>query len=177
METETVELTLPVGQRDHIEGLNTAPVTLVEYGDYECPYCGDAYPIIKQVQKNLGNKLRFIFRNFPITQIHPHAQHAAEAAEVAAAQNKFWEMHDYLYEHQQALDDNHLEKYASRLGLDITQFNLDMASHVHAQRVREDFLSGVHGGVNGTPTFYINGIRYNGSWNLETLLKTLRLIS
>jgi protein-disulfide isomerase len=177
METETVKLTLPVGQRDHIQGLDTAPVTLVEYGDYECPYCGDAYPIIKQVQKNLGNKLRFIFRNFPITQIHPHAQHAAEAAEAAAAQNKFWEMHDYLYEHQQALDDNHLEKYASRLGLDITQFNHDMASDAYAQRVREDFLSGVRGGVNGTPTFYINGIRYNGSWNLETLLKTLRLTS
>jgi len=177
METETVKLTLPVGQRDHIQGLDTAPVTLVEYGDYECPYCGDAYPIIKQVQKNLGNKLRFIFRNFPITQIHAHAQHAAEAAEAAAAQNKFWEMHDYLYEHQQALDDNHLEKYASRLGLDMTQFNHDMASHAYAQRVREDFLSGVRGGVNGTPTFYINGIRYNGSWNLETLLKTLRLTS
>ena len=174
METETVKLTLPVGQRDHIQGLDTAPVTLVEYGDYECPYCGDAYPTIKQVQKNLGNKLRFIFRNFPITQIHPHAQHAAEAAEAAVAQNKFWEMHDYLYEHQQALDDNHLEKYASRLGLDTTQFNHDMASHAYAQRVREDFLSGVRSGVNGTPTFYINGIRYNGSWNLETLLKTLR---
>ena len=83
METETVKLTLPVGQRDHIQGLDTAPVTLVEYGDYECPYCGDAYPTIKQVQKNLGNKLRFIFRNFPITQIHPHAQHAPEAAEAA----------------------------------------------------------------------------------------------
>ena len=177
METETVKLTLPVGQRDHIQGLDTAPVTLVEYGDYECPYCGDAYPIIKQVQKNLGNKLRFIFRNFPITQIHPHAQHAAEAAEAAAAQNKFWEMHDYPYEHQQALDDNHLEKYASRLGLDIIQFNHDMASHAYAQRVREDFLSGVRGGVNGTPTFYINGIRYDGSWKLETLLKTLRLTS
>jgi protein-disulfide isomerase len=174
METETVKLTLPAGQRDHIQGLDTAPVTLVEYGDYECPYCGDAYPIIKEVQKNLGNKLRFIFRNFPITQIHPHAQHAAEAAEAAAAQNKFWEMHDYLYEHQQALDDNHLEKYASKLGLDITKFNHDMASHAYAQRVREDFLSGVRSGVNGTPTFYINGIRYNGSGDLETLLKTLR---
>lgn len=177
METETVKLTLPVGQRDHIQGLDTAPVALVEYGDYECPYCGDANPIIKEVEKNLGNKLRFIFRNFPITQIHPHAQHAAEAAEAAAAQNKFWEMHDYLYEHQQALDDNHLEKYASKLGLDLTQFNRDMASHAYAQRVREDFLSGVRSGVNGTPTFYINGIRYNGPWNLETLLKTLRLTS
>lgn len=173
METETVKLTLPVGQRDHIQGLDTAPVTLVEYGDYECPYCGNAYPIIKQVQKNLGNKLRFVFRNFPITQIHPHAQHAAEAAEAAAAQNKFWEMHDYLYEHQQALDDNHLEKYASKLGLDITQFNHDMTSHAYTHRVREDFLSGVRSGVNGTPTFYINGIRYNDSWDYEPLLEIL----
>ena len=173
METETVKLTLPVGQRDHIQGLDTAPVTLVEYGDYECPYCGHAYPIIKQVQKNLGNKLRFIFRNFPITQIHPHAQHAAEAAEVAAAQNKFWEMHDYLYEHQQALDDNHLEKYARRLGLDMINSNTIFYKHAYARRVREDFLSGVRGGVNGTPSFYLNGIRYNDSWNFETLLETL----
>jgi protein-disulfide isomerase len=112
--------------------------------------------------------------NVPITQLHPHAQHAAEAAESAAAQNKFWEMHDHLYEHQQALDDNHLEKYAGELGLDLTRFNRDMSSHAHAQRIREDFLSGVRSGVNGTPTFYINGIRYNGSWDLETLLKTLR---
>jgi protein-disulfide isomerase len=105
---------------------------------------------------------------------HPHAQHAAEAAECAATQNKFWDMHDYLYEHQQALDDNHLEKYASKLGLDLAQFNHDISSHAHAQRIREDFLSGVRSGVNGTPTFYINAIRYHGSWDLQTLLKTLR---
>jgi protein-disulfide isomerase len=177
METETVKLTLPVGQSDHIQGLDTAPVTLVEYGDYECPYCGQAYPIIPPAPTTHGSKGRFIFRNFPITQSHPHAQPAAEEAEAASAQNKFCELHNYLYEHQQALDDNHLEKYASKLGLDITKFNHDMASHAYAQRVREDFLSGVRGGVNGTPTFYINGIRYNGSWNLETLLKTLRLTS
>ena len=172
---QIVKLTLPVdNSRDHIQGPPTAPVTLLEYGDYQCPYCGQAYPIIKQVQKHLGNKLRFVFRNFPITQIHPHAQHAAEAAESAAAQNKFWEMHDHLYEHQQALEDNHLEKYASKLGLDLAQFNHDMSSHAHAQRIHEDFLSGVRSGVNGTPTFYINGARYDGSWDLETLLKTLR---
>ena len=172
---EVVKLTLPINSnRDHIQGPSIAPVTLLEYGDYQCPYCGQAYPIIKQVQNLLNGKLCFVFRNFPITQIHPHAQHAAEAAESAAANDKFWEMHDYLYEHQQALDDNHLEKYAGKLGLDITQFNHDMASHVYAQRVREDFLSGVRSGVNGTPTFYINGIRYNRSWDLETLLKTLR---
>ncbi len=115
--------------------------------------------------------MRFLFRNFPITQIHPHAQHAAEAAESAAAQNKFWEMHDYLYEHQQALDDNHLEKSVSKLGLDLARFNHDMSSHAYAQCIHEDFLSGVRSGVNGTPTFYINGICYNGSWDLQTLLK------
>src|SRR6476619_3859997 len=152
METETVKLTLPVGQRDHIQGLDTAPVTLVEYGDYECPYCGDAYPIIKQVQKNLGNKLRFVFRNFPITQVHPHAQHAAEAAETAGAQNKFWEMHDRLYEHQQELSDSDLERHASALGLDIPRFEEEMSNHIHAGRVRDDFMSGIRSGVNGTPT-------------------------
>jgi protein-disulfide isomerase len=116
MEIESVKLALPVStRRDHIQGPDAAPATLVEYGDYECPYCGQAYVIIKQVQKLLGKDLRFVFRNFPLTQVHPHAQHSAEAAESAAAQNKFWEMHDYLYEHQQALDDEHLVQYATLL--------------------------------------------------------------
>jgi protein-disulfide isomerase len=175
MKTEIVKLTLPVSNdRDHIQGRTSAPVTLIEYGDYECPYCGQAYPIIKEVQKQLGNKLRFVFRNFPLTEIHPHAEHAAEAAEAAAVQNRFWEMHDYIYEHQQALDDKHLGKYADNLGLNLAKFNNEMSSHVHAGRIREDFLSGIHSGVNGTPTFYINGIRYNDSWDLETLLEGLR---
>jgi protein-disulfide isomerase len=104
----------------------------------------------------------------------PHAQHAPEAAQSSSAQNKFWEMLDHLYEHQQALDDSHLEKYASALGLDLAQFNHDISSHAHAQRIREDFISGVRSGVNGTPIFYINGIRYNISWDFETLLKALR---
>ena len=110
---EIIKLTLPVNSNQNlIQRPSTAPITLLEYGDYQCPYCGQAYPIIKQVQKHLSNKLRFVFRNFPITQIHPQAQHEAEAAEFAAAQNKFWDMHDHLYEHhQQALDDNHLGKY------------------------------------------------------------------
>ncbi len=110
---ETAQLTPPVNESsDHIQGPQKTPVTLLEYGDYECPYCGQAYSIIKKAQNILGNSLRFVFRNFPITQSHPHAQHAAEAAECAGAQNKFWEMHDILYEHQQALDDKHLEEYA-----------------------------------------------------------------
>jgi len=177
MESEIVKLILPVtSDRDHIQGSSTAPVTLVEYGDYECPYCGQAYPVIKEVQKHLGNKLQFVFRNFPLTEMHPHAQHAAEAAEAAAAQNRFWEMHDYLYEHQQALDDRYLEKYADYLGLNLAKFNSDISSHVYADRIREDFLSGVRSGVNGTPTFYINEVRYDGSFDLETLLKTLRSV-
>jgi protein-disulfide isomerase len=172
---ETAQLTPPVNEtHDHIQGPQKIPITLLEYGDYECPYCGQAYSIIKNIQNILGNSLRFVFRNFPITQSHPHAQDAAEAAESAGAQNKFWEMHDILYEHQQALDDKHLEKYAKILELDKYRFKNDMFNHVYAGRVREDFLSGVRSGVNGTPCFYINGLRYDKSWDFETLLETLK---
>jgi protein-disulfide isomerase len=151
------------------------PATLVEYGDYECPYCGQAYPIIKNTQEHLGNKLRFVFRNFPITQVHPHAQHAAEAAESAGTQNKFWEMHDYLFEHQHELDDKHLRRYVSAVGMDVTRFDDEMARHVHAGRVREDFMSGIRSGVNGTPTFYINGTRYDDeSWDEKTLVAAIK---
>ena len=174
MTLEIAKLAPPVSnKRDHIQGPDTVPATLVEFGDYECPYCGQAYPIIKEIQKYLGNNLRFVFRNFPLTQIHPHAQHAAEAAEAAGAQNKFWEMHDYLYEHQQALDYKNLEKYAGILGLGMVKFKNDFYKHVYASRVREDFLSGVRSGVNGTPSFFLNGIHYNNSWDYETLSETL----
>ena len=167
-------LNIPVNRnRDHISGPDTAPITLVEYGDYECPYCGQAYPIIKQIQDYFGDNLRFVFRNFPLSQVHPHAQRAAEVAEEAADQNKFWNMHDYLYEHQQALDDNHLEKYAKIIGLDLERFNKDMENHIHVPRIREDFLSGIQSGVNGTPSFYINGTRYDGSWDFDTLVQIL----
>lgn len=174
MDLETVRLSLPVNSRqDHIQGPPTAPLTLLEYGDYECPYCGQAYGIIKVVQNDLGENLCFAFRNFPLTQIHPNAQSAAEAAEAAGGQKKFWEMHDCLYENQNALDDEYLVEYARLLGLDISRFELDMSLHTYAPRIREDFISGVRSGVNGTPTFYINGIRYNGSWDLDPLLETL----
>lgn len=173
-EAEIAKLTLPVSGRDHAQGPESAPVTLVEYGDYECPYCGQAYPMIKNIQKHLGDKMRFVFRNFPITQVHPHAQHAAEAAETAGAQGKFWEMHDYLYEHQKELDDNHLRQYASTVGVDIARFDDEMAGHVYAGRVREDFMSGIRSGVNGTPTFYIDVTRYDDSWDEETLLQAIK---
>jgi protein-disulfide isomerase len=168
-------LTLPVSaDRDHIQGPADAPVTLVEYGDYECPYCGAAYPIIKQVQARLGERLRFVFRNFPITTSHPHAERAAEAAEAAAAQGRFWEMHDLLYENQRRLRDQDLHSYAQQLGLDVELFDKEMADHAHAERVREDFMSGVRSGVNGTPTFYINGVRHDDSYDIETLLDALK---
>jgi protein-disulfide isomerase len=167
-------LTVPVDpDRDHTQGPADAAVTLVEYGDYECPYCGAAYPIVKEVQERMGERLLFVFRNFPITTSHPHAEQAAEAAEAAASQEKFWEMHDLLYENQRRLRDDDLRGYAEQLGLDLESFDRDLAEHVHAARVREDFMSGVRSGVNGTPTFYINGERHDDSYELETLLTAL----
>ena len=167
-------LTLPVTEgRDHIQGPTEAAVTLVEYGDYECPYCGAAYPIIKEVQSRMGERLRFVFRNFPITTSHPHAEQAAETAEAAAAQGRFWQMHDLLYENQRRLRDPDLRDYAERLSLDVERFDKELAEHVHAARVREDFMSGVRSGVNGTPTFYINGARHDDSYDVETMLAAL----
>jgi protein-disulfide isomerase len=168
-------LILPVSEdRDHIQGPAGAPVTLVEYGDYECPYCGEAYPIVKQIQERMGEQLRFVFRNFPISTAHPHAEYAAEAAEAAATQDRFWEMHDHLYEHQQRLQVDDLRSYARALELDLDLFDKELAEHVHADRVHEDFLSGVRSGVNGTPTFFINGMRHDDSYEFETLLMALK---
>jgi protein-disulfide isomerase len=169
-----VRLSLPVSERDHVQGLANAPVTLVEYGDYECPYTGRAYPIVKEIQQILGGQVRFVFRNFPLEEIHPHAEGAAEAAEAAGAQKMFWEMHDRLFEHQRALDVAHLTEYARQLGLDQARFESDLAEHRHEARVREDILSGVHSGVQGTPTFYINGRRHEGSYDADTLLRAIR---
>lgn len=167
-------LTMPVTEdRDHIQGPADAPVTLLEYGDYECPYCGAAYPIVKEVQARIGERLRFVFRNFPITTSHPHAERAAEAAEAAAAQGSFWRMHDVLYENQKRLSDEDLRTYAQQVGLDLDVFDRELAEHVHAARVQEDFMSGVRSGVNGTPTFYVNGARYDDSYDLDTLLGAL----
>ncbi len=169
----TARLTLPVGERDHVRGLASAPVTLVEYGDYECPHCGRAYPIVKQVQQSLGPRLQFVFRNFPLRESHPHAQRAAEAAEAAGAQGQYWEMHDRLFERQFALDDASVAEYARELGLDVARFRRELERRVYEPRVREDFRSGVMSGVNGTPTFFINGERYDDEWDAATLLAAL----
>jgi protein-disulfide isomerase len=164
----------PVSDRDHAQGPADAPVTLVEYGDYECPHCGRAYAIIKDVQQRLGNRLRFVFRNFPLGEAHPQAQQAAEAADAAASQGKYWEMHDALFEHQRALDDEHLLRYAAAIGLDVDQFAHELSTHVHARHVRADFLGGIRSGVNGTPTFFINDVRHDGAWDVETLVRAIQ---
>jgi protein-disulfide isomerase len=174
IDNNPARLSIAVSVRDHSEGYDAAVVTLVEYGDYECPYCGKAYPIVKELQRRLGSKLRFVFRHFPLSQIHPHAKHAAEAAEAAGAQEKFWEMHDALFQHQAALDDRHLREYAASIGIEQERFSRELATHAHAAHVREDFLGGVESGVNGTPTFFINGIRHDGSWDIDTLEEELR---
>jgi len=166
-------LSLPVTARDHIDGAKTAAVTLVEYGDYECKFCGRAYPIVEAIRRDLGPQLRFVFRHFPITTIHRHAQHAAEAAETAAAQDLFWQMHAALFENQWALTDGDLAAYAAAIGLHVPDLEAALGSHRYADRVRQDYMSGVRSGVNGTPTFFINGIRHDGLWDYDALLEAL----
>jgi protein-disulfide isomerase len=166
-------LTFPVGPRDHRQGPDDAPLTLVEYGDYECPSCGRAFPFVKEVRRHFGPRLRFVFRNFPLADSHPHALAAAEAAECAAAQGRFWEMHDQLFEHQRALGTVQLVGYARAIGADVARFERDLADHAHRPRVQEDFDSGVHSGVRGTPTFYVNGVRHDGSWDAAGLIDAL----
>jgi protein-disulfide isomerase len=156
-----------VGPDDHVAGPADAPVTLVEYGDFECSYCGAAYPIVKALQRRLGDRLRFVFRNFPLAEMHPHAEHAAEAAEAAGPEGRFWPMHDMLYEHQARLEDDDLVGYAEELGLDGERVARALATGTYAERVQGDFLSGVRSGVNGTPTFFINGVRWDGAWTEE----------
>ena len=164
-------LAVPVSENDHAQGPADAPVTLVEYGDYECPYCGRAHPVVKALQQRMGGRLRFVFRNFPLNTLHEHAGVAAQAAEAAAAQGKFWEMHDLLYEHQDDLAD--VQQYALRLGLEIYRFESDLSGEKHAKRVRDDFRGGVRSGVNGTPTFFINGARYDGEHTFDAMLAAL----
>jgi protein-disulfide isomerase len=167
------KLTLPDVRRDHIQGSPNAVIMLLEYGDYECPFCGQAYVLIKKIQESLGDDLCFAFRNFPLANMHPHAEHAAEAAEAAALKGKFWEMHDLLYENQDALDDESLAEYIAELNFDAPRLIEEVVAGAHAERIREDFKSGVRAGVNGTPSFFINGLRYDGALDFDTLLAIL----
>lgn len=169
VENET-QLSPPVSAKDHSRGSPMALVTLVEYGDFECPYCGRAYPIVKELEHRAGDLVRVIFRNFPLTNLHPHAELAAQAAEAAGAQGKFWQMHDVIFEHQSQLDRASLETYAEGIGLDLERFRSELDAGIWAEPVREHFLSGVRSGVNGTPTFFINGRRHDGGYQLEELM-------
>jgi protein-disulfide isomerase len=167
------KLRIPISDSDHSQGRKESPLTLLEYGDYECPYCGAAYPVIKRVQQELGNDLRFVFRNFPITQAHPHALPAAIAAEAAALQGEFWGMHDALYENQRRLDPDSLVDYATMLRLDLARFKRDVGLRSIEDRIADDQYGGMRSGVRGTPGLFINGIRYDGDWSYPTLRDAL----
>jgi protein-disulfide isomerase len=170
---KAISLTLEVSERDHIKGPPTAPVTLVEYGDYGCPYCAQAYLIINEVQERLGPKLRFVFRNFPITKLRPLSHEVALAAEGAAAQNMFWEMYDYLFKHGQTNTVENLMQAAASLGLEMERFNREFHERAHSAHLDEDIESGKSSGVTKTPTFFVNGDRYDGPWDLDSLLSAL----
>ena len=172
-QSDAALLAVPVTDADHSIGPVGAPITLVEYGDLECPNCRKAYPIVKEMRRRLGDRLRFVFRHFPLTHLHEHAQHAAEVAEAAAAQGRFWEMHDRLFERQFAMEDDHLVSYAAELGLDSARVERELMAHTYKPRVRDDFMGGVRSGVNGTPTFFINGVRFDGRWDEAPLLAAL----
>jgi protein-disulfide isomerase len=174
MSDEEIELSPPVGPDDHVSGNADAPITLVEYGDYQCPYCGMAHPIVKEIQRQFGDSLRLVFRNMPLANVHPHAEAAAEAAEAVAEFGDFWAMHDLLYENQSNLGDVALARYAVQAGVDESAFTTALQSAAPRARVQRDLQSALRSGANGTPTFFINGVRYDGSWQLEPFVEVLR---
>jgi protein-disulfide isomerase len=163
-------LRVAVNPTDHIQGDEHAGCTLVEYGDYECPHCGHAYPIVKSIQKHFGKRLLFVFRNFPLTESHPNAESAAESAEFAGAQGKFWQMHDRLFENQDRLGDDLYLEIARELQLTPADLQRALAERKYQAKVRADFAGGVRSGVNGTPTFFINGQRHDGPYEYEDLV-------
>jgi protein-disulfide isomerase len=167
------KLRVPVTQRDHILGPAKARVTLVEYGDYECPHCALAHPIVNAVRDHFGSELRFVFRHFPLTQTHPNAETAAESAEFAGAHGRFWEMHDGIYENQDQLGLTLLFSLVAALGLPETDLRDALATSAYQPKVRADFLGGLRSGVNGTPSFFINGERHEGSYEFATLVAAI----
>jgi protein-disulfide isomerase len=172
--SESAHLSIPVGPEDHSQGPENAKLTVVEYGDYQCPYCGQAFPIVKQLQKEFGDDFRLIFRNLPLADVHPHAEAAAEVAEALALQGKFWEIHDTLYENQRDLSTEALMGYINKVGGDVERATKDIQSGVPRQRVETDFEGAIRSGANGTPTFFVNGERYDGSWGYGPFSQYLR---
>jgi Na+:H+ antiporter, NhaA family len=170
MEPSIVTLEPPVDPaRDHLRGAPGAEVTLVEYGDFQCPYCGDAYPVVHELLERFGDRLRFVFRHMPLRDLHPRAPAAAKAAEAAGAQGRFWEMHDRLFEHQNELSDAQLRGHADNLGLDVERFDRDLQDANLARRIDDDYRSGARSGVPSTPRFFVNGVIYLGSPTLPAL--------
>jgi protein-disulfide isomerase len=168
-----MNLSVAVGKSDHVQGAGDAPVTLLEYGDYQCPFCADMHPMIKAIAKSLGSQMRFVFRHMPLLEMHPYAQHAAEAAEAAAVQGKFWEMHDAIYRQQSELGSDLLHQLAVKLKLDIAQFDADSEARRFRPRVKRDFMSGMRSGVASTPAFFVNGRRYDGALDQASLLSAV----
>jgi protein-disulfide isomerase len=171
---ERGELAPPVTKEDHIQGDRKAPVTLLEYGDYECPYCGAAHRLVKMLREAMGNDLCYVYRNFPLTEVHPHAEHAAEAVESADAQGRFWEMHDAVFENQDALEDDDLASYAADIGLDANRVVAEIELEKYRPRIEKDIRSGTQSGVEGTPTFFINAVKYEGPMDPESMLTALQ---
>jgi protein-disulfide isomerase len=168
-------LLLPVRATDHSHGPEDAPYTLVEYGDYECPDCGRLYIVLRELQNDIGNRLRVVFRHYPLSGIHHHAQQAAEAAEAAGAQGKFWEMHGLLFERQAALRTRDLIRYAEEIDLDTELFRNDLKQQTYRDQVRADFIAGVQNGVNHTPGLFLNSVRYDSAWDTESIRTLLEL--
>jgi protein-disulfide isomerase len=171
--TATLERPIVPG-RDHIRGSLSAATKVVEYGDYECPACRAAHPDVTALQAQLRSRICFVYRHFPLTTVHPHAATAAEAAEAAGNQHKFWVMHDRLFTVREPLTYDTLISSARALELDVAKFALAIQRHVYLERVRDDFMGGVSSGVNGTPTFYINGYRHDGAWDFASLLAAIQ---
>jgi protein-disulfide isomerase len=164
-------LDVPVRKgRDHIRGPEAAPVTLLEYGDFACPRCGVAAVIVDEIGRRMGHQLRFVYRHFPIVEIHPHAERAAEAAEAAGSQGDFWPMHDLLFLRQKMLDDDDLLLDAADLGFEIARFAEELASRSHRIRVRQEVVSGIRSGVRATPTFFVNDVRLGGGHDAASLM-------
>jgi protein-disulfide isomerase len=170
------QLTQPVDERDHVQGAPGAPIMLVQYGDYECPYTRLSRPSVHALQAEFGERLRFVFRNFPLEAIHPYARAAAAAAEAAAAQGRFWAMHEHQFGHQHALADPDLRRYAAQLGLDLDRFDRDRRSPAVAERIERDLASGERSGVRGTPTFFVNGARHDGPFDLDSLRRAVEAV-
>lgn len=167
-------LRVPVNDRDHIQGSPDAPVTLLEYGDYECPHCLQAYPIVRRARRAMGDQLRLVFRHFPLNQQHSHSMDAAAAAEAAGLQGRFWDMHHVLFSNHDNLDPASLHEYALELRLDIDRFDQDIRSRQLSRKIDADLESGLRSGVNGTPTFFVNGYRFDGDWAEGGFLEALR---